>query len=81
VHPGIISQCDNLGLMKMVSPLDLEDIATYFGFAPPALLALSPWFRQGEALFAGGFVPAPTLLRVGERLTPEGGRDVGVPLR
>lgn len=81
VHPGIISQCDNLGLMKMVSPLDLEDIATYFGFAPPALLAQSPWFRQGEALFAGGFVPAPTLLRVGERLTPEGGRDVGVPLR
>ena len=81
VHPGMISQCDNLGLMKMVSPLDLEDIATYFGFAPPALLALSPWFRQGEALFAGGFVPAPTLLRVGERLTPEGGRDVGVPIR
>jgi uncharacterized protein len=81
VHAGIISQCDNLGLMKMVSPHDLEDIATYFGFAPPALLALSPWFRQGEALFAGGFVPAPTLLRVGERLTPEGGRDVGVPLR
>ena len=81
VHPGIISQCDNLALMKMVSPLDLEDLATYFGFAPPALLAQSPWFRQGEALFAGGFVAAPTLLRVGERLTPEGGRDVGVPLR
>jgi uncharacterized protein len=81
VHPGIISQCDNLALMKMSSPMDLEGLATYFGFAPPALLAHSPWFRQGEALFAGGFVPAPTLLRVGERLTPEGGSDVGVPLR
>jgi uncharacterized protein len=81
VHPGIISQCDNLALMRMSSPLDLEGLVTYFGFAPPALLAKSPWFRQGEALFAGGFVPAPTLLRVGERLTPEGGRDVGVPLR
>ncbi len=81
VHPGIISQCDNLTLMRMSSALDLEGLSTYFGFAPMALLARSPWFRQGEALFAGGFVAAPTLLRVGERLTPEGGSDVAVPLR
>jgi DNA helicase HerA-like ATPase len=81
VHPGIISQCDNLALMRMSSAQDLQGLATYFGFAPPALLARSPGFRQGEALFAGGFVAAPTLLRVGQRLTPEGGRDVGVPLR
>jgi uncharacterized protein len=81
VHAGIVSQCDNLALMKMSSPLDLDGLATHFAFAPPALLARSPGFRQGEALFAGGFVAAPTLLRVGRRLTPEGGGDVGVPLR
>ncbi|MET0693400.1 MAG: ATP-binding protein [Propionibacteriaceae bacterium] len=81
VHPGIISQCDNLALMRMSSPQDLQGLATYFGFAPQALLARSPWFRQGEALFAGGFVAAPTLLKVGTRLSPEGGSDVGVPLR
>ena len=81
VHPGIISQCDNLALMKMSSPVDLEGLATYFGYAPAALIARSPWFRQGEALFAGGFVPAPTLVKVNARLTPEGGTDVGVPMR
>ncbi|MEF3402503.1 ATP-binding protein [Agromyces sp. CCNWLW203] len=81
VAPGIISQCDNLALMKMSSPVDLEGLATYFGYAPTALIARSPWFRQGEALFAGGFVPAPTLLSMNARLTPEGGSDVGVPLR
>lgn len=81
VHPGIISQCDNLALMKMSSPTDLEGLATYFGYAPEALIARSPWFRQGEALFAGGFVPAPTLLAMNARLTPEGGSDVRVPLR
>ncbi|PWC03596.1 ATP-binding protein [Agromyces badenianii] len=81
VHPGIISQCDNLALMKMSSPVDLDGLATYFGYAPAALIARSPWFRQGEALFAGGFVPAPTLLAMNARLTPEGGSDVGVPLR
>jgi len=46
-----------------------------------ALLARSPWFRQGEALFAGGFVPTPSLVKVNARLTPEGGSDVSVPLR
>ncbi|MFC5789230.1 ATP-binding protein [Agromyces tardus] len=81
VHPGIISQCDNLALMKMSSPVDLEGLATYFGYAPTALIARSPWFRQGEALFAGGFVPAPTLVKMNARLTPEGGTDVSVPMR
>ncbi|WP_280235084.1 ATP-binding protein [Nocardia cyriacigeorgica] len=81
VHPGITSQCDNLALMKMTSPVDLTELGTYFGYAPSALLARSPWFRQGEALFAGGFVPAPTLVKVNTRITPEGGIDVPVPLR
>jgi len=81
VHPGIISQCDNLALMKMTSPVDLAELGTYFGYAPASLLARSPWFRQGEALFAGGFVPTPSLVKMNARLTPEGGSDVGVPLR
>ncbi|HEY5846944.1 MAG TPA: ATP-binding protein [Microlunatus sp.] len=80
VHSGIISQCDNLALMRMSSQQDLDELATVFGFAPPALLGQSPLFRQGEALFAGGFVPAPGTVTMRQRLTQEGGRDVGVPL-
>lgn len=81
VHPSIISQCDNLALMKMTSPLDLDELATIFGFVPPAMLARASRFTQGEALFAGGFTPAPSMVRMGSRLTREGGADVGVPLR
>ncbi|MFB8007655.1 ATP-binding protein [Nocardia sp. NPDC056000] len=81
VHPGILSQCDNLALMKMTSPADLDELGTYFGYAPTALLERSPWFRQGEALFAGGFAPTPSLVKVRTRLTREGGGDVRVPLR
>lgn len=81
VHPGILTQCDNLALMKMSSPVDLTELGTSFGYAPQALLARSPWFRQGEALFAGGFVPTPSLVKMNARLTPEGGTDVVVPLR
>jgi len=81
VHPSIISQCDNLALMKMTSPVDLAELATIFGFVPPAMLDRAARFRQGEALFAGGFVPAPTMVTMGARLTREGGTDVAVPLR
>jgi len=81
VHPSIVSQCDNLALMKMTSPLDLAELASVFGFVPAAMLARSPGFRQGEALFAGGFAPAPMMVAMGERLTPEGGADVAVPAR
>ena len=80
VHQGIISQCDNLALMRMSSQRDLDELATIFGFAPPALLDQSPLFRQGEALFAGGFVPAPSTVQGRQRFTHEGGRDVSVPL-
>ena len=81
IHPGIISQCDNLALMKMSSQSDLDELASIFGFAPASLVALATQFRQGETLLAGGFAPIPTAVRVRKRLTHEGGRDVGVPLR
>ena len=81
IHPSVISQCDNLALMKMTSPHDLDELATIFGFVPAAMLARSPGFRQGEALFAGGFVPAPTIVTMGRRITREGGADVSVPIR
>ena len=81
IHPGILSQCDNLALMKMSSPLDLAELGSIFGYAPAELLARSPHFTQGTALFAGGFVPSAMLVQMGERVTPEGGTDVRVPLR
>ena len=81
VHQGIISQCDNLALMKMSSPLDLAELGSIFGFAPQSLVEQAPLFSQGKALFAGGFIPAPTVVQMGARVTFEGGKDVGVPLR
>jgi uncharacterized protein len=80
VHPGIVSQCDNLTLMRMNSPADLDDLADIFGFVPRAMLTQSARFRQGEALLAGGFVAAPCIVKVGDRITMEGGIDVPVPM-
>ena len=60
----------------MNSPSDVEELATAFGFAPPAMMRSSQYFVQGEALVAGAFVPVPSIIRMGARLTFEGGSDV-----
>lgn len=81
IHPQVLSQCDNLCIMKLNAPLDLHQLAQYFGGVPAELFARSPGFRQGQALFAGGFVAEPSVVQLGERLTVEGGYDVRVPER
>ena len=80
IHPSILTQCDNLTLMRMNSPADLAELGDVFGFVPRQLLDRAGGFVQGEALMAGGFVPMPTVVKVRDRITPEGGVDVPVPL-
>lgn len=79
IHPNVLSQCDNLALMRMNAPRDLAEIADTFGFVSPELIARSQNFRLGQGLFAGGFVEEPTLVQMGARVTEEGGVDVRVP--
>lgn len=80
IHPNVLSQCDNLALMRMNAPRDLAEIADVFGFAPEEAIRRSAHFKQGQALFAGGFINEPTFVQMGQRITEEGGSDVNVPL-
>jgi DNA helicase HerA-like ATPase len=76
VHENVVSQCDNLVLMRMNSRSDLAVLSETFSFVPPSLLALAAEFGQGEAVVAGKLVRSPTLGRFGPRWTVEGGADV-----
>jgi len=76
VHENVLSQCDNLLLMRMNSTADLAHLTHVFSFVPPSLLARATGFTQGEALVAGKLVPTPTFVRFGARVTEEGGSDV-----
>jgi DNA helicase HerA-like ATPase len=77
LHEDVLSQCDNLLLMRMNSLADLDFVGDVFSFVPRSLLERSPSFAQGESLAAGAIAPHPALFRVGRRLTAEGGGDVG----
>jgi DNA helicase HerA-like ATPase len=76
VHENVLSQCDNLVLMRLNSAADAAFIRDMYGFAPPGLVDLSTDFRLGEALVAGKIASHPVLLRFGRRVTLEGGADV-----
>jgi hypothetical protein len=76
VHPNVISQCDNLVLMRLNSAADASFVADVFGFAPPALIGLATDFGLGEALVAGKIATHPAVVRFGARVAREGGGDV-----
>jgi DNA helicase HerA-like ATPase len=76
VHENVLSQCDNLVLMRMNSTADLAHVGRVFSFVPPGLLDRATLFRQGEALVAGKISSHPALIRFGARLSQEGGADV-----
>jgi uncharacterized protein len=76
VHENVLSQCDNLVLMRMNSTADLAHVGSVFSFVPPGLIDRATTFRQGEALVAGKIASHPALIRFGARITQEGGADV-----
>jgi uncharacterized protein len=76
VNELVVSQCENLVLMKMNSAGDLAYIADELSFAPAALLERATSFRIGESVVAGKFASHPALIRFGPRVAAEGGADV-----
>jgi uncharacterized protein len=76
IAENVLSQADNLVLMRMNSLADTAFAEAAFSFVPPSMIERSVIFRQGEALIAGKISPQPALLRFGARITEEGGADV-----
>ncbi len=76
VHENVLSQCDNLLLMRMNSLADLGYVGDVFSFVPESLLERATTFRQGESLAAGLIAPHPAFVRFGRRMAQEGGGDV-----
>jgi DNA helicase HerA-like ATPase len=76
VNELVVSQCDNLVLMRMTSVGDLGYVGDTLSFAPPALLREATSFRMGESLVAGKIASHPAFVRFGPRVSEEGGSDV-----
>jgi uncharacterized protein len=76
IAENVLSQADNLLLMRLNSLADTAFTQDVFSFVPPSLIDRAVTFHQGEALIAGKISPQPALLRFGARISEEGGADV-----
>jgi uncharacterized protein len=76
IPQNVLSQADNLVLLRLNSLADAAFAQAVFSFVPPGLIERSVTFRQGEGLIAGKISPEPALLRFGARISEEGGADV-----
>lgn len=76
IHANVLSQCDNLVLMKINSASDLAHLSQIFSQAPATFLDQSTHFAKGECLLAGKIVRNPTFGGFEGRFSEEGGADV-----
>jgi uncharacterized protein len=76
IAENVLSQADNLVLLRLNSLADTAFTQATFSFVPPTLIDRAVTFHQGEGLIAGKISPQPALLRFGRRITEEGGSDV-----
>jgi hypothetical protein len=76
VLENILSQCDNLILMRMNSSGDRSRLAEAFSMVPSPLIERSATFLLGEGLAVGKITPDPLLFKTGRRMIPEGGLDL-----
>ena len=76
IAENVLTQADNLVLMRLNSLADTAFTQEVFSFVPPSLIDRAVTFHQGEGLIAGKISPQPALLRFGARISEEGGADV-----
>jgi|GEM_PF-289531 len=76
IHSNVLSQCDNLLLMRMNSHSDLAHLASILSQVPASLMEQATKFSIGESLLAGRIVQNPTFAKFEGRLSVEGGGDI-----
>jgi hypothetical protein len=76
VHPNIVSQCDNLVLMRMNSAADLAYAGEIFSFCPGRPARARPDVRPRRGARRRQAVVASRVRAMGPRISEEGGADV-----
>jgi hypothetical protein len=76
IPDDVLTQCDNLMLMRMNSTNDAAQLTSAFSHVPEQLILSASSFSMGNALIAGPIASIPCFIQVEGRLTEEGGADI-----
>ncbi len=78
VHGDTLSQCNSQIIMRLTNPQDQQAIRLSSESISEGLLADLPGLNVGEAVVLGPLVRVPVMVRVGQRVSREGGNDIDV---
>lgn len=78
IHQDTLSQCNSQIIMRLTNPQDQLAIRTSSESISEGLLADLPGLNVGEAVVLGPIVRVPVMVRIGERVSREGGNDIDV---
>jgi DNA helicase HerA-like ATPase len=72
----VLSQVENLFLLKLTNRIDLEFIQQTFGTLDPELVRQAAGLGLGQFILTGRLAPHPVVLKGLPRRTEEGGRSI-----
>ncbi|MGB8645663.1 MAG: ATP-binding protein [Anaerolineae bacterium] len=78
VHPDTLSQCNSQIIMRLTNPQDQQAIKQSSEGISEGLLSDLPGLNIGEAVILGPIVRVPVMVKIGQRLSQEGGNDIDV---
>lgn len=78
IHQDTLSQCNSQIIMRLTNPEDQNAVRRASESISESLLADLPGLNVGEAVVLGPLVRVPVMVRVGRRISQEGGNDINV---
>ena len=78
VHGDTLSQCNSQIIMRLTNPQDQNAVRQSSESISEGLLGDLPGLNVGEAVILGPLVRVPVMVKVGERVSKEGGNDIDV---
>lgn len=78
IHGDTLSQCNSQIIMRLTNPQDQLAIKQSSEGISEGLLADLPGLNVGEAVILGPIVRVPVMVRIGHRLSAQGGNDIDV---
>jgi len=78
IHQDTLSQCNSQIIMRLTNPQDQDAVTKASEGISEGLLHDLPGLNVGEAVVLGPLVRVPVMVKVGQRLSQEGGSDIDV---
>jgi hypothetical protein len=78
IHGDTLSQCNSQIIMRLTNPQDQLAVKQSSEGISEGLLADLPGLNVGEAVILGPIVRVPVMVRIGRRVSAQGGNDIDV---